>query len=78
MTDDMNAQTSSVATKRPSDGATGKKRKRSFTHALYTGEISYGFIQRRKVWYTIDVGLCLPQCCHRPDMWHSQVSTGSQ
>lgn len=53
MTDDMNAQTSSVATKRPSDGATGKKRKRSFTHALYTGEISYGFIQRRKVWYTI-------------------------
>ncbi|NDU78894.1 protein translocase subunit SecF, partial [Actinomadura sp. DSM 109109] len=52
MTDDMNAQTSSVATKRPSDGATGKKRKRSFTHALYTGEISYGFIQRRKVWYT--------------------------
>lgn len=53
MTDDMNAQTSSVATKRPSDGATGKKRKRSFTHALYTGEISYGFIQRRKVWYTM-------------------------
>ncbi|MES6950995.1 protein translocase subunit SecF [Cutibacterium acnes] len=53
MADDMNAQTSSVATKRPSDGATGKKRKRSFTHALYTGEISYGFIQRRKVWYTI-------------------------
>ena len=53
MTDDMNAQTSSVATERPSDGATGKKRKRSFTHALYTGEISYGFIQRRKVWYTI-------------------------
>lgn len=53
MTDDMNAQTSSVATKCPSDGATGKKRKRSFTHALYTGEISYGFIQRRKVWYTI-------------------------
>ena len=50
MTDDMNAQTSSVATKRPSDGATGKKRKRSFTHALYTGEISYGFIQRRKIW----------------------------
>ena len=57
MADDMNARTSSVATnvatKRPSDGATSKKRKHNFTHALYTGEISYGFIQRRKVWYTI-------------------------
>ena len=59
MTDDMNAQTSSVATKRPSDGATGKKRKRSFTHALYTGEISYGFIQRRKVWYTITAAVII-------------------
>ncbi|PJZ39203.1 protein translocase subunit SecF, partial [Leptospira kmetyi] len=57
MADDMNARTSSVATnvatKRPSDGATSKKRKHNFTHALYTGEISYGFIQRRKIWYTI-------------------------
>lgn len=26
MTDDMNAQTSSVATKRPSDGATGDRK----------------------------------------------------
>ena len=59
MTDDMNAQTSSVATKRPSDGATGKKRKRSFTHALYTGEISYGFIQRRKIWYTITAAVII-------------------
>lgn len=59
MTDDMNAQTSSVATTRPSDGATSKKRKHNFTHALYTGEISYGFIQRRKVWYTITAAVII-------------------
>ena len=59
MTDDMNAQTSSVATKRPSDGATSKKRKHNFTHALYTGEISYGFIQRRKIWYTITAAVII-------------------
>ena len=53
MTDDMNTQTSSVAMKRPSGGTADKKRKHGFTHALYTGEISYGFIQRRKLWYTI-------------------------
>lgn len=35
MADDMNARTSYVATKRPSDGATSKKRKHNFTHALY-------------------------------------------
>ena len=53
MTDDMNTQTSSVAMKPPSGGTADKKRKHGFTHALYTGEISYGFIQRRKLWYTI-------------------------
>ena len=36
MTDDMNAQTSSVATTRPSDGATSKKRKHNFTPVSYT------------------------------------------
>ena len=63
MADDMNARTSSVATnvatKRPSDGATSKKRKHNFTHALYTGEISYGFIQRRKIWYTITAAVII-------------------
>ena len=53
MTDGKNTQTSSSAAKRPNDGVSGKKRRHGFTHALYTGEISYGFIERRKVWYTV-------------------------
>ena len=44
MTDGKNTQTSSSAAKRPNDGVSGKKRRHGFTYALYTGEISYGFI----------------------------------
>ncbi|MSS45497.1 protein translocase subunit SecF [Cutibacterium sp. WCA-380-WT-3A] len=53
MTDGKSSQTSSIVTERRADAATGKKHKHGFTHALYTGEISYGFIERRKLWYTI-------------------------
>lgn len=53
MTDDKNAKTSSVASRRSEEK--DKKHKHGFTHALYTGEISYGFIQRRKLWYTISI-----------------------
>ncbi|MDO4411962.1 protein translocase subunit SecF [Cutibacterium sp.] len=49
MTDDN--KTSSLTAER----SEGKKQKHGFTHALYTGEISYGFIQRRKLWYTVSI-----------------------
>lgn len=51
MTDDMNA------TSQPTEAA--PRRKHGFAHALYTGEISYGFIRRRKLWYSISAALII-------------------